>query len=230
MAADLLLLSTAEHRAHAESHALSGTGSFPRLPQVFEGFQLTVDDAPHLAMTVAFVGILEGKGLLVSAPDCDALAPGVAVHGRLLFGRDVCAFRTRVAARSVELGGLVLLDSPQNVRRHPVRRHRRVQAAIPARVIRNDSESFEAKAVDISLEGVGLTSDTLLLEAGEHFRLALRLTTEGKSHSLLLNCVARNIRANSNGFVFGAEIRAAAVEARAVLRNFVFETATGTTF
>jgi hypothetical protein len=229
MAAELLLVSSAEHRARAESQDRSGTGDFPRPPQVFEGFQITIDSAAHLDMAVAFVGILEGKGLLVNAPDCDALEPGATVHGRLLFGRDVCAFRTRVAARSTDLGGLVLLDFPQNVRRHPVRRHRRVQAAIPARIIRNDAESFEAKAVDISLEGVGLTCETLLLEAGEHFRLALRLTTEGKTHSLLLNCVARNIRARANGFVFGAEIRAAAAEARAVLRNFVFETATGTT-
>lgn len=215
--------------APAPAEPATKPGEFPKLPPAFEGFQLTPEGEESGAVAVTFIGAIHGQGLLVNAPGCDALQPGVAVDGRLLFGRDVYAFRTRVASRSADFAGVVLLDYPHGVRRHPVRRHRRVPTAIPAQVVRNDTQQFQAQLVDVSVEGVGLKVAHCCVQPGEHFRLALRLTVQDRTHSLLLNCIARNIRAQKNGdFLVGAQLNVAAAETRALLRAFVFEAATGT--
>jgi len=213
-----------------EAEPPSTSSAFPAMPSVVESFQLTLDGEGQTPFTVAFVGAIEGQALIVSAPGCDALQPDVVVEAKLLFGRDLCTFRTRVAARSADIPGIVLLDYPASVRRRAVRRHRRVPAAMKAQLMRNDSQYFATRVVDISLEGVGLSLDHCCVEPGEHFRLALRLRVQDKTHTLLLNCVARNVRLRRSGdFLVGAEIRASTVETRALLRGFVFEAATGTT-
>jgi len=216
--------------APAEAEPASTSGTFPTLPSVVESCQLTLDGEGQAPLSVAFVGAIEDQALVVSAPGCDALQPGVAVEAKLLLGRDLCTFRTCVAARSADVPGIVLLAYPASVRRRAVRRHRRVPAAIKAQIMRNDSQCFATRVVDISLEGVGLSLDHCCVDPGEHFRLALRLRVQEKTHTLLLNCVARNVRLRRAGdFLVGAEIRASTVETRALLRGFVFEAATGTT-
>jgi hypothetical protein len=212
----------------ANSAPVAQPAEFPKLPSAVESFQLVLDD-DQPALNVTLVGTVDGQGLIVSAPDSDALQPGVEADGRMLFGRDICTFRTRVSARSAEIPGIVMLEPPQNVRRTPVRRHRRVRVAVPAHLIRNDSQSFQANVVDLSVEGVGLRMDACHVEPGEHFRLGLRLTVHDKSHAMLLNCIARNVRLQKSGdFLIGAEIRTTTADARALLRGFVFEVATGT--
>lgn len=204
------------------------SGPFPKLPPAFEGFQLTPEGDEQTPFAVTFVGAVEDLGLLVTAPGYDALRPGVAVEGRLLFGRDICTFRTRISARSAHLPGIVILDYPEHVLRHPVRRHRRVRTTIAAQLHRNDSQNFTARVIDVSLEGVGLRLEHCCVEPGEHFRLALRLTVQDRTHALVLNCITRNVRAQRSGdFLIGAEIRAATVDTRALLKSFVFEAATG---
>lgn len=227
-AANRPLVSTADHRP-ADSSAGFAPAPFPLLPDAFEGFQLSVAGEKQQAIRASYVGVVAGQGLIVSAPSGDALQPGVVVHGRLLYGRDVYAFDSRVVSRSAEIAGIVLLEFPQSVRKQRVRRHRRVNVTMPARVVRNDSTGFDAKVVNVSIDGVGLSVAGQPLKSGEYFRLAVRIAAEGRVHALMLNCIAQNVRPHGDGFLVGAQFHAATADAKAVLKSFVFETATGST-
>lgn len=218
------LISEANHRAASATFTVPS--AFPVLPDAFEGFQLTVAGVDQ-SIHAKYIGKIDGQGLLVSATSCDALTAGVAVRGRLLFGRDIYAFDTRVVTRSTEIAGVVLLEAPQSVTRHRVRRHPRVNVSLPARLIRNDSSGFDVTVVNLSVDGLGLVVDEASLKPGEYFRLALRIAAEGRTHTLTFNCIAQNVRVHPKGFAIGAQIHAATAESKAVLRSFVFESVTG---
>jgi hypothetical protein len=103
---------------------------------------------------------------------------------------------------------------------------------VAARVIRNDvaAAGYDATVVNVSIDGLQLSLRDATLVPGEHFKLALRLPTDGKMHAVLWNCVARNVRRKKDGVLVGAEFGARTDEAKVLLKDFVFEMATGTAF
>jgi hypothetical protein len=203
--------------------AFSSPAEFPRLPRALESFELTIEGADEARVSAVFVGTVEGHGLVVSAPHCDALQRGVPVHAKFSLGRDVYTFQCSVVAHHPEFGGLTLLDCPQHVRRHPGNAPAPMRAALPARVIRNDGECFEATVDALGNDHIALTIDRKLLEPGEHFRLTLRIDTDDTTHALLLNCVAAAVRTVRGGLHVDAQLGATSAQARSVLKRLVSE-------
>jgi len=227
-----ILISSANHRP-APSAATAITVDFPALTQALDCLQLTVEGVDKRSVQTAYVGTVKGSALIVTAPkDDELLQPGVVVQAKMIFGRDVYTFGTRVTARHAAPSDLVVLAHPEKVVKHRVRRHRRVETRVAARVIRNDAVAagYDATVVNVSIDGLQLSLRDTALMPGEHFKLALRLPTDGKTHAVLWNCVARNVRRKKDGVLVGAEFGARTDEAKVLLKDFIFEMATGTAF
>jgi hypothetical protein len=123
------------------------------------------------------------------------------------------------------------LDYPESVKKCAIRTQLRVGSNIPGRLIRNDLVTgFDATVVNVSLNGLGICLQDATVEPGEHFKFVLRITLQGKLHAVYVNCIARNVTRAKSGLMVGAELRGVSEEAKNVLRNYIFEVATGTAF
>jgi c-di-GMP-binding flagellar brake protein YcgR len=230
-ATDPLLTSVAHHASgDATDDAPPAPVSFPAMGGGPEVFQITVPNSAHAPVRANYVGSLKGRSLMVALDEPDpALQAGVAVDAKVLFGRSIYLFPTRIIARSDEPFDVLYLDYPQAVKRHTLRQHFRIDANLPARLLRNDAVTtgFEATVVNLSLNGVGFALSQASLQIGEHFKLSIRLNVSGRFHAVVVNCVVRNLRNVGSGVMVGAEFSALPEETRHLVKDFVFEAATG---
>lgn len=204
--------------------------SFPVMAGGPEVFQLTVPGGSHTPVRANYVGSLKGRSLIVALDEPDAtLQAGVDVDAKVLFGRSIYLFPTRIVARSSEPFDVLYLDYPQAVKRHTLRQHFRIDVNLPARLLRNDAvtSGFEATVVNLSLNGAGLSVPQASLQIGEHFKLSIRLSVSGRFHAVMVNCMVRNLRNVGSGVMVGAEFGALPEETRHLVKDFVFEAATG---
>lgn len=227
-----LLISTTEYGATLPDTTEIMNAGLPALPRGPEAVQLIIEGHDNATFRAEFVGIVKRRTLLLTPLEESApLQPGVNVETKLLWGRHVYLFSTRVAARSASPVDLLHLDYPESVKKHAIRTQLRVGSNIPGRLIRNDlATGFDATVVNVSLNGLGICLQDAAVELGEHFKLVLRITIEGKLHAVYVNCVARNMTRVKSGVMVGAELRGVSEEAKNALRNYIFQVATGTTF
>lgn len=204
--------------------------AFPTIASGPEAFQITLCGDNNATVRAEYVGVVKGRGILVTVPEMDeVLKLGVEVDVKLLHGRSIYKFRSRVASRSGAPFDILYLDYPQSVTQHTVRQHLRIDVTLPARLLRNDAvmAGFDATVVNLSLNGIGVSLADATLEKGEHFKLAVRLGISNKTHALMLNCIVRNTRQMDGHMMIGAELGAMPDEIRRLLKDYVFEAATG---
>ena len=232
-AGNAMLLSTATHTAAQPSAPEPIQARFPTLPTGIELFQLTVCAGDNASFNVHYVGAITDQALLVTVEDeCEALKLGTELEAKVICGRAVYAFRTRVAARDTRITKLVQLEYPAAIKRHTIRKHMRISTQLSARLLRNDvvATGFDAEVTNVCANGIGffLPNATLAtLDVGEHFKIALRLKVDGRTHAVMLNCIARGVSRKDNGLQIGAEFGVVAEDVRRVMEAYIFQQATG---
>lgn len=215
----------------APSQDLPVSAPFPTIAAGPEAFQITLRGENKTTLRAEYVGVVKGRGILVTVPENDeSLQLGAEVDVKLLHGRSIYQFRSRVASRSGAPFDILYLDYPQSVTQHTVRQHLRIEVNFPARLLRNDAvmAGFDATVVNLSLNGIGVSLKDATLDKGEHFKLSVRLGISNKSYPLMLNCIVRNTRQMDGHMMIGAELGALPDDIRRLLKDYVFEAATGT--
>ncbi|WP_345814840.1 PilZ domain-containing protein [Paraburkholderia sp. PREW-6R] len=222
-----VLISTS-NREPVRKPAASG-GAFPAIWSQPENFLLTPVNG-QAPLSVHYVGMVKDESLLVRLPEGhEPLQQGTELDAKLLIGRNLYTFRTTVASSTQTPFEITFLHYPEAVTKHVVRQHFRVAVDMPARLLRNDAltAGFSATVNNLSLNGVGVELEDCTLEQGEHFKLSLRFGLGGRAHAILLNCVARNVRTSNGKIMVGAQFSGIADDARRLVKDFVFEAATG---
>jgi c-di-GMP-binding flagellar brake protein YcgR len=229
-----VLLSTATHTTLQAATPEPGQASFPNLfpdlPSGIELFQLTVCAGQEASFHVQYVGAIPDQALLVTVDDeSEVLKTGTEVEARMICGRAAYAFRTRIAARLIHIPNLIQLEYPAAVKRHTIRKHLRVDAQLSARLLRNDAVAagFDAEVTNVCANGIGFFLPDAALEVGEHFKIALRLKVDQRTHAVMLNCIARNLSRKDKGLKVGAEFGALSDDVRRIMQAYIFQQATG---
>lgn len=203
---------------------------FPAMIVKPEAFHLTIVGGDGVPIASNLVGVVSGQGLLITVDShFEALLPGTEVEVKILFGRNIYRFSTRAVGRSAAPFEIVTLDYPQAVSKVTLRQHFRVKTALTGRLLRNDgmTSGFDASIVNLSLSGLRLSLSSVSLNVGEHFQLSIRLCINGRFQAVMLNCVARNRSQSEEATLIGAEFGALSDETRRLVKDFVFEAATG---
>jgi hypothetical protein len=228
-AAGKLLISTGNHAAAAMDNSV-GTSILAALPKTLDGLQVTLIGREDRPLRTEFVGAIRGDALILAPlSENEPMTIGVEVECKVLLGKKIYKFSSKVIGTSEAPVKLVYLAYPKVVQTHVVRKHVRLSTNLTGRLLRNDvvAAGFDAAVENVSLGGVALRLSDALLNVGEHFKLSLRLRADGKLHAVVFNCVARNTRRRADGAILvGAEFSSQSVETVALLRLHLFETAT----
>ncbi|WP_167354125.1 PilZ domain-containing protein [Caballeronia fortuita] len=228
---DELLISTTRHDGEPAVPIVdAATVSFETLPKTIDSIQVTVIGNDPAPVRTDFVGSVSGNALLVTASKGhELLRAGIEVSCNALRGRKIHQFRSTVLGRSETPVRVIYLAWPESVQTQVVRSHVRVPTEMPGRLIRNDcvAAGFDVTVTNVSLGGVAFRASDALVNVTEHFRLALRLRAGGKLHAVMFNCIARNVRRIDGGVQMGAEFSSQAADVMSLLRQHMFETATG---
>jgi hypothetical protein len=226
-----LLISTARHdKEMREAIFDEVTARADTVPKIIDSIQVTVSGSQHPPFQTDFVGSISGSALLVTASTGhEVLKTGADVACNALRGRKIYKFRSSVLVRSETPVRVIYLAWPESVQTQVVRNHVRVSTQLPGRLIRNDcvAAGFDVTVANVSLGGVAFRAHEAIVNVAEHFRLGLRLRAGGKLHAVMFNCVARNLRRIQSGVLVGAEFSSQTADTMAVLRQHMFETATG---
>lgn len=225
-----LLTSTASFSGSRENVS---TTLLPAMSASPEAFVVNVRGRESRPVRARYFGMMQDQFLLVGVPDlCDqqeSLVAGVELDAKILIGTSVFRFPTTIAARHATPFDVLYLAWPEKVDRQTLRRHVRVETRLPARLLRNDAvtSGFEATVLNMSANGVGLSLNGATLQLGEHFRLSVRLSAGGRFHAVMLTCIVRNQRITEAGMTVGAEFGTQAEETRRIVKDFMFDAATG---
>jgi c-di-GMP-binding flagellar brake protein YcgR len=229
-AGDTILLSTASNDTIRPSAPELVQGGFPTLPTGIELFQLTACAGDEASFRVQYVGAVADQALLVTVEDaCEALKMGAEFEAKVICGRAVYAFRTRIAARDTRLTKLFQLEYPSTIKRHTIRKHMRIGTQLSARLLRNDglATGFDAQVINVCANGIGFFLSDAALEVGEHFKIALRLKVEERTHAVMLNCIARSLSRKDDGLKIGAEFGVVSEDVRRIVQAYIFQQAMG---
>jgi hypothetical protein len=228
-AGNTMLLSTATHATVIPPALEPVQARFPTLPTGIEHFQLTLCTEQVASFHVQYVGEIRDLALLVMDKDeSQALTVGTELEAKVICGRAVFAFRTRVIAQDARIPNLIQLEYPAAIKRHTIRKHRRIGTRLSARLIRNDvvATGFDAEITNLCANGVGFFLPGAKLETGEHFKIAVRLKVDERHHAIMLNCIARNLSSKDNGLKVGAEFGVLSEDIRRVVQAYLFQQAT----
>ncbi|WP_082778820.1 MULTISPECIES: flagellar brake protein [Burkholderiaceae] len=228
---DTVLISTAAHATPGPLALEPRPARFPILPTGIEQFQLTSCAGNAASFYVRYVGAIAGLALLIMVQgESEDLQVGTELEAKVIFGRAVYAFRTRVAARDSRIPGLFQLEYPATIKRHTIRKHVRIDTRLSARLIRNDvvATGFDAQITNLCASGIGFFLPDATLEIGEHFKIAVRLKVDAREHAIVFHCIARNRSCKGNGLTVGAEFNALPDETRRLTQAYIFQQATGT--
>jgi hypothetical protein len=196
-AENTMRISTAAHlTAKQPAPEPASVRGFPSLPTGIEQFQLTPCEAQGAPFHVQYVGVIPECALLITTEgETEALKIGTEVDAKVICGRAVYAFRTRLAVRDIRIPNMV----PAGVSRH----HQKTcdpqayadQTCLSARLLRNDvvATGFDAEVTNLGASGIGFSLPDATLEIGEHFKISLRLKVDARQHAVALNCIARNM-------------------------------------
>ena len=228
-AGNTMLLSTATHTSVQAPAPELVQVRFPTLPTGIELFQLTACAGEEASYHVQYVGAIADQALLVTVEDeCEALTIGTELEAKIICGRSVYAFRTRIAARDTRITKLIQLDYPAAIKRHTIRKHMRISTQLSARLLRNDvvATGFNAEVTNVCANGIGFFLPDATLEVGEHFKIALRLKVDERTHAVMLNCIARSLSRKDNDLKIGAEFGVVSEDVRRVVQAYLFQQAT----
>lgn len=192
--------------------------------------------APTRKLQVHLMGYEPGKSLLVSAPKRDGkeaiLERNAPVVLRLLDGKKVCAFESKVLYRSVHPYSYYHLAYPSEIESLQVRSSERVNTLINGDIdsdfnIVGDWPKY-AQITNLSRTGGRLTSHEALGEYGHELILRFELEVAGMLKEIAIAGHVRNIDQEDDQFgqtkhIVGVQFSGMSDEMRLALANYIYE-------
>jgi c-di-GMP-binding flagellar brake protein YcgR len=192
---------------------------------------------------VQLIGYLDKRSILISSPLRDGrevlLENNTALAIRLLEGKKVCAFETKIIYRSSHPYTHYHLQFPGTVNTRQIRNSERVDTELKVSVD-SDFDVFSdwpklAYITNLSKTGARMTSQYSLGEKGHEIILMFDLDVSGLHKKLKIPCIIRNIQLNTNlssqdqeaiskgDFVFGIQFMEMNDEYRLSLSSYIYE-------
>lgn len=203
------------------------------------GSQITIETvSPARKYIVSLIGFLENRSILISTPlregkevllDKDSI---VAI--RMLVGKKVVAFETKVAYRSIQPYSYYHLEYPEEIEALQVRNSERVITKIPAEVDSDFDIVGEwpkpAYINNLSKTGARMSSPKSLGEKGHELLMSFKVSASGIDLQLRIPCVIRNIEVNTDAevgdegrYVVGVQFINMTDEQRLTLSTYIYE-------
>ena len=200
------------------------------------GANLTIETvSPLRKYTVQLLGYAENKSVLISSP----LREGKAVlldkdsvlTIRLLLGKNVCAFETKVLYRSLQPYTYYHLAYPDEITVLQVRNSERVDTHIETSV---DSD-FDiigdwpraALIKDLSKTGASMVTQSRLGEKGQEILLQFEVTVSGINKRICLPSIIRNVETNTTtdvqDYIVGVQFLDLTDEETLTLSTYIYE-------
>jgi len=200
------------------------------------GASLTIETiSPVRKYHVQLLGYAENRSLLISSPLRDGkevlLEKDCVVAVRLLVGKNVCAFETKVLYRSIQPYSYYHLAYPEDITVLQVRNSERVDTLIETDV---DSD-FDivgdwpraAKINNLSKTGARMISSTHLGEKGQEILLQFEVTVSGINKRVCLPSIIRNVENNEleedEKFTVGVQFLELTDEETLTLSTYIYE-------
>jgi c-di-GMP-binding flagellar brake protein YcgR len=200
------------------------------------GASLTVETiSPVRKYSVHLLGYAENRSLFISTPLRDGkevlIDKGCVVAVRLLVGKNVCAFESKVLYRSLQPYTYYHLAYPQEITVLQVRNSERVAILIETDV---DSD-FDivgdwprtATINNLSKTGARLISATLLGEKGQEILLQFGVIVSGINKRVCLPSIIRNVENNESGegqtYAVGVQFLELTDEEMLTLSTYIYE-------
>ncbi|MFV1872895.1 MAG: flagellar brake protein [Oleiphilus sp.] len=203
------------------------------------GCHLTIETiASARKYQVSLIGFWDKRSILVSPPLRDGrevlLDKDTVIAIRLLEGKKVCAFETKIIYRSSHPYTYYHLQFPESVNTRQVRNSERVETQIQVEV---DSD-FDivgdwpkpATITNLSKTGARMLSPHSLGEKGHELVLMFELRVSDMNKLLRIPCLIRNIQLDPNSqqndqvqYIIGAEFLDMNDEHRLSLSSYIYE-------
>lgn len=216
--------------------------------EVTESFaDLGLDIGTHLIIETAgsarkyqvqLIGYWDKRSILISPPLREGrevlLEKDAVLAIRMLEGKKVCAFETRILYRSSHPYTYYHLQFPESVNTRQVRNSERVGIQL-AVVVDSDFDILgdwpkSATLTDLSKTGARLISPFFLGEKGHELVLIFELTVSGIQKTLRIPCLIRNIELGSvlendqqGQYVVGAQFINMTDEQLLTLSTYIYE-------
>jgi c-di-GMP-binding flagellar brake protein YcgR len=200
------------------------------------GASLTVETiSPVRKYPVQLLGYAENRSIFISSPLRDGkevlLDKDCVVAVRLLVGKNVCAFETKVLYRSIQPYTYYHLAYPKDITVLQIRNSERVDTLIETDV---DSDfdivgnwPRSAKINNLSKTGARMISSTDLGESGQEILLQFEVTVSGINKRVCLPSIIRNVDNNeSEGdekFTVGVQFLELTDEETLTLSTYIYE-------
>lgn len=200
------------------------------------GASLTIETiSPARKYPVQLLGYAENRSLLISSPLRNGkevlLDISCVVAVRLLVGKNVCAFETKVLYRSIQPYTYYHLAYPKEMSVLQVRNSERIDTLIETDV---DSD-FDivgnwpraAKINNLSKTGARMISSTHLGENGQEILLQFEVTVSGINKRVCLPSIIRNVEKNESAedekFMVGVQFLELTDEETLTLSAYIYE-------
>ncbi len=171
------------------------------------GASITLETvSPARKYQVHLIGFVENRSVLVSSPLRDGnevlLDKDSSVAIRLLVGKQVCAFETRVIYRSIQPYSYYHLAYPEEITALQIRNSERVTTNIEAQIDSDFDIVGEwpkpAYIDNLSKTGARMSSPFSLGEKGHELLVSFELSASGVTKRICLPSVIRNIELNTD--------------------------------
>lgn len=182
------------------------------------------DGEGEVTLISEYLGKLPGQILMMSAPPLPGkfawrdIQEGALIRLRLLTGRSAYSFDTGLLRYMTLPTPMLFLRYPTEVAHQQVRNNVRVRSRIKAVAVMPRDNRIPVLVENISGEGCGLETETVLGEVGTTFDLMLRIELLGQAYTLNLPSVIRNRRTRKGRHITGVMFVYPVTSAEAMLR------------
>lgn len=200
--------------------------------RIGEGLQLQLQ-SDQTRYAVKFIGYLEKKSLLVTAPAHNnsiiLMREGQGVVLRCFSGKNAFAFNSSVLRSCSSPFPYLHLAYPASVQGMEVRKAARIKTNIIASAWKETNEAAKMSCVieDLSFNGAALNSTAELGRAGDSLKLYFRIAVQGEtmyvSPKIAIRAVRNDAAGSDNRFFYGVEFQDFDLSERLALQNFVYQ-------
>lgn len=191
------------------------------------------DGEGEVTLISEYLGKLPGQILLMSAPPLPGrhawrdIAEGALIRVRLLTGRSAYSFDTGLLRYMTLPTPMLFLRYPMEVAHQQVRNNVRVRSRIKAVAVMARNNRIPVVVENISGDGCGLETESVLGDVGTTFDLVLRIELLGQAYSLSLPSIIRNRRTRKGrhitGVMFVYPVNSAEATLRMALEAYLYE-------
>ncbi len=175
--------------------------------------QLTVaprgEGEAEVTLISEYLGKLPGQIVIMSAPPLPGryawrdIPEGALIRLRLLTGRSAYSFDTGLIRYMTLPTPMLFLRYPAEVAHQQVRSNVRVRARIKAVAVMRQNSRVPVVVENISGDGCGLETESVLGDVGTAFDLVMRIELLGQAYTLSLPSIIRNRRTRRGRHITG---------------------------